>query len=55
MEDAQLNLSIQVRHFNNLIEQNYRKVKGKMHQFLEWKLDKGTTAITCWHRAVIDD
>ena len=35
---------LQVKYLNNLVEQSHRKVKGKMHQCLEWKSEKGAKA-----------
>ncbi|MGF1759129.1 IS6 family transposase [Photobacterium sagamiensis] len=32
---------LQIKYLNNIVEQSHRKVKGKMHQCLGWKLDEG--------------
>ncbi len=35
---------LQVKYLNNIVEQSHRKVKGKMHQCLEWKSEEGARA-----------
>jgi putative transposase len=35
---------LSIKYLNNIVEQNHRRVKGKMNQYLGWKSDEGARA-----------
>ena len=35
---------LSIKYLNNIVEQNHRRVKGKMNQALDWKSDEGAEA-----------